>query len=380
MQIRQINSINEVTAADWNQWVEPGYPFIRHEFLQALEQSGAVSTETGWQVSHLLLYQNHELLAILPLYRKQHSQGEYVFDQQWAAAYHQYGLAYYPKLLTAIPFTPSQGQRVLIKPTCDNQAVISYFLSHIQQLAEHTHVSSWHCLFPAEQQFDQLRLAGLTIRQGVQFHWFNQSYQSFDDFLQSLTASKRKMLKRERRRVADEGIHLDSIEGKDITDEQWQVFFRFYVLTYQKKGAYAYLNLAFFRQIAASMAEQLLLVLAVKDGQYIAAALSFVGSDCLYGRYWGCEEDYSGLHFETCYYQGIDYCIKQGLQRFDSGAQGEHKIARGFQPVTTYSAHWLKDERFAQVIADFVGREQQMLADYKQDASTYLPFKCKSQN
>jgi uncharacterized protein len=248
-------------------------------------------------------------------------------------------------------------------------------LEFIKQLSEQAGISSWHCLFPIEQQVVQLRSLGLSIREGVQFHWFNHGYQGFNDFLQAMSASKRKMIKRERRRVKEQGVQLVRFVGSDVSAEQWQVFFEFYTLTYLKRGSSPYLNLAFFQQIAATMGEQLLLVLAFKDSNPIAAALSFVGEDTLYGRYWGCFEDYNSLHFEACYYQGLDYCIEHGLQRFDSGAQGEHKIARGFEPITTYSAHWIKDARFAKAIDQFVMREQALLQNYKTDAASYLPFK-----
>jgi predicted N-acyltransferase len=277
--------------------------------------------------------------------------------------------------LTAIPLTPCQGCRIVIQAAVDPLEVMRTLLNYIKQLSEQRGISSWHCLFPDLQQAEQLRALGLKIREGVQFQWFNRGYRDFNDFLSTLNASKRKMLKRERRRVSEQGVRLLRIAGKDVSDAQWQVFFQFYTLTYLKRGSQPYLNLAFFQQIAATMGEQLLLVLAIKDDKTIAAALSFVGGDTLYGRYWGCYEDYNGLHFETCYYQGLDYCIEQGLKRFDSGAQGEHKIARGFEPVTTYSAHWIKDVRFATAIAHFLDREQQAVQHYKQDAASYLPFR-----
>jgi predicted N-acyltransferase len=230
-------------------------------------------------------------------------------------------------------------------------------------------------LFPALQQAELLRSLGLSIREGIQFHWFNQGYRDFNDFLQTLSASKRKMLKRERRRVSEQGVRLLRIAGPDVSDLQWQAFFQFYTMTYLKRGSQPYLNPAFFQQIAATMSEQLLLVLAIKDNNTVAAALSFVGSGTLYGRYWGCYEEYNNLHFEACYYQGQDYCIEHGLKRFDSGAQGEHKISRGFEPITTYSAHWLKEARFAKAIEHFLAREQKAVQLYKQDAASYLPFK-----
>jgi len=376
MEVKQINSMAQVDCADWNRLAGHAYPFLRHEFLLALEQSGSVSEQTGWVPAHLLVMDEDELIAFMPLYLKQHSRGEYVFDHQWAQAYQQHGIDYYPKWLTAIPLTPCQGARIVIKAERIDQLEVTHtLLTFIKELSEQRGISSWHCLFPALQQVEMLQSLGLSIREGVQFHWFNKDYRDFNDFLQTLSASKRKMIKRERRRASEQGVRLLRIAGPDVSDLQWQVFFQFYTMTYLKRGSQPYLNLAFFQQIATTMGEQLLLVLAVKDDNTIAAALSFVGADTLYGRYWGCYEEYNGLHFETCYYQGLDYCIEHGLKRFDSGAQGEHKISRGFEPITTYSAHWLKDARFAKAIEQFLAGEQKAVQLYKKDAASYLPFK-----
>jgi predicted N-acyltransferase len=375
MHLKQINSMSQVACSAWNQLAGEAYPFMRHEFLFALEQSGSVSQQTGWLPAHILVFKGEELVAFMPLYLKEHSWGEYVFDHQWAQAYQQHDIDYYPKWLTAIPLTPCQGSRIIINKTIDPLVVTELLFSFIKQLSELHNISSWHCLFPAPPQVKLLQSLGLSIREGVQFQWFNKAYQDFDDFLQTLNASKRKMIKRERRRVKEQGVHLLRLAGPEVSALQWQVFFDFYAMTYLKKGSQPYLNLAFFQQIAATMGEQLLLVLAFKEDNPVAAALSFIGADTLYGRYWGCYEEYNSLHFETCYYQGLDYCIEKGLQRFDSGAQGEHKIARGFEPVTTYSAHWLKDSRLAKAIDHFVTEEKKAMEQYKQNAASYLPFK-----
>lgn len=375
MEVIQINSMSQVDSTSWNQLAGDADPFLRHEFLLALEQSGSVCQKSGWIPAHLLVLDDDSLIAFMPLYLKNHSWGEYVFDHQWAEAYHQQGLEYYPKWLTAIPLTPCQGTRIVIKESISSLKVTQALLSFIKQLSEQHNVSSWHCLFPTLQEAELLKSLELSIREGVQFQWFNNHYQDFDAFLQTLNTSKRKMIKRERRRIQEQDIRLLRISGAKVSPLQWQIFYNFYSITYLKKGSQPYLNLAFFQQIAAAMGEQLLLVLAFKDDLPIAAALSFIGRETLYGRYWGCDEEYNNLHFETCYYQGLDYCIENGLQRFDSGAQGEHKIARGFEPITTYSAHWLKDKRFAKAIEDFVTEEKIMLARYKQKASTFLPFK-----
>lgn len=375
MEVKQINSMAQVDCTAWNRLADDAYPFLQHEFLLALEQSGSISEQTGWEPAHLLVMDQDELVAFMPLYLKQHSWGEYVFDHQWAQAYQQQGIDYYPKWLTSIPLTPCQGARIVFNPAVNPIEVTQSLLSFIKQRSDKLGISSWHCLFPIEQQAELLRSMGLSIREGVQFHWFNRGYGEFNDFLQTLNAGKRKMIKRERRRVNEQGVSLLRIAGPDVSKLQWQVFFQFYTMTYLKRGSQPYLNLAFFQQIAATMGEQLLLVLAVKDDNYIAAALSFVGADSLYGRYWGCYEQYNSLHFEVCYYQGLDYCIEHGLKRFDSGAQGEHKISRGFEPITTYSAHWIKDARFANAIEHFLVREKEAIRLYKQSAASYLPFK-----
>ncbi|WP_411725366.1 GNAT family N-acetyltransferase [Methyloglobulus sp.] len=375
MEIKQITAINQVDSEAWNNLAGDGYPFMRHEFLSALEQSGCVSGQTGWQPRHVLVTENNELLAGMPLYLKTHSRGEYVFDNQWAYAYEQNGGRYYPKWLTAIPFTPCQGARIAIKEQADQRQLSGLLVDFIKTKSEQDGISSWHCLFPVGGQLESLRALGLAVRVGVQFQWFNKGYRTFDDFLGTLNASKRKMLKRERRKVAEQGIEIIQLSGGEVSEYQWQVFFDFYQMTYLKHGMRPYLNLDFFLACAATMGGKLLLVFALKEGRYVGATLSFVGGDTLFGRYWGCLEEYNALHFEACYYQGLDYCIANGLERFDSGAQGEHKIARGFEPVTTYSAHWFQDERFAKAIEQFLDREKSAVRFYKEDATNYLPFK-----
>ncbi|CAG7857796.1 hypothetical protein MCAMS1_02756 [biofilm metagenome] len=375
MEIKQIIDINQVNRDTWNNLVGDGYPFICHEFMSALEDSGCVSEQTGWQPRHLLLSENDRLLAVLPLYLKPHSRGEFVFDHQWVYAYQQYGQNYFPKLVTAIPFTPCQGQRIIIDGQVDQRHAINSFVNFINDKAEQENISSWHCLFPVWEHVELLTQQGLAVREGVQFQWFNKGYQSFDDFLATMNSSKRKMLKKERRKITEQGITIVRLTGKEVSEQQWRVFYDFYQMTYLKHGMSPYLNLDFFLRCASTMGNKLLAVFALKDGNYVGAALSFIGNDTLYGRYWGCLEEYNVLHFEACYYQGIDYCIEQGLARFDSGAQGEHKIARGFEPVTTYSVHWFRDERFAKAIEQFLLREKSMVEMYKDDAMRYLPFK-----
>ena len=374
MLIKQINSLTEVNANSWNNLVKNNDPFVRHEFLLALEQSGSISAAQGWQTKHLLVFEQQELIAAMPLYLKIHSRGEYVFDQQWADAYYQSGMEYYPKWLNAIPFTPCQGQRILIQDGQDISAVMQLCIETIKAYSQQNNISSLHSLFPDEAQIKQLPQEML-IRTGVQFQWFNKNYRDFADYLQTFTSRQRKNINKERRKVSEQGIQIQRLTGLEISKQQWQVFFRFYEMTYLKRGQSAYLNLAFFKQLAESMPEQILLVLA-NDGQaYVGAALSFIGQNALYGRYWGCYKEYHSLHFEACYYQGLEYCIEHNKQIFDSGAQGEHKISRGFEPINTYSAHWIQNTEFAKLIADFLRREQEMIEDYKQACIQQLPFK-----
>ncbi len=340
----------------------------------ALEKSGSVGVKTGWNPQHLLVFEQQQLIAAMPLYLKNHSMGEYVFDQQWADAYLQSGMDYYPKLLNSIPFTPCQGQRIFIKNGIDQQLITQACIDFIIQFSEQNNISSLHILFLCSQQI-KLFKPKLLIRESVQFQWFNHDYLSFDDYLTRFTSRQRKKIKKERRSIDQQGIEIIRLNGQAISEQQWQVFFMFYEMTYLKRGQSAYLTIDFFKQLAQTMPEKMLLVLAIKDQAYVGAALSFIGGDTLYGRYWGCYQEFKHLHFETCYYQGLEYCIEQKLKRFDSGAQGEHKIARGFEPVTTYSAHWILNPHFSKLITNFLQREKVLIQQYKQDCTQQLPFK-----
>jgi len=377
MKISLINHIDEISREDWNRITGLEYPFIRHEFLHALEDSACVSEETGWMPQHCLVYEKDKLIALMPMYKKTHSHGEYVFDFEWAHAYRQHGLAYYPKWLTAIPFTPCEGERLFIKAGVDKELIFKSIMAYLIGNAETENISGWHCLFPTLEEVNLFKSTDLAIREGVQFRWMNKGYRDFKDYLDSFNSKKRKTLLRERRFISDQGIMLKQVYGKDITEQQLDVFFQFYQLTYLKRGNPPYLNLEFFKEIAETMPEQLLMILAIKDNTYVGAAFSLVGKDSLYGRYWGCYEEYHSLHFEACYYQGLEYCINNQLTCFDSGAQGEHKIARGFEPVTTYSAHWLSDPKFAAAIKGFTNREASLMEEYRSSAAGLLPFKNK---
>ncbi len=377
MQFHFVDSIHQVAAEHWNR-LSPanGYPFLRHEFLSALEDSGSTTRETGWQPRHLLVSDAGTVVAAAPLYSKTHSYGEYVFDWAWADAYRRSGRRYYPKLITAVPFTPSVGPRFL---GAEAERLLPAITDAIQAEVLTSGSSGWHCLFPSDAVSEQLQGLGYSRRQGSQFHWFNDHYSDFDDFLARFASRKRKNLNKERRRVREQGLSLVVKTGAEVDPDEWNQFYQLYHLTYFKRsGRQGYLGPDFFHRLAATMPEAMVLVLAYFEGEMIAAALNFRDRDTLYGRYWGCRQEFDFLHFETCYYQGIEYAITQGLKRFDPGAQGEHKIQRGFTPIPTWSNHWLVEPLFREAIDDFLVREQQAVETYLEDAATYLPFKAEN--
>ena len=380
MQVNFHSSITDIPAADWNTLVAGDYPFIQHQFLAALEQSGSVSQQTGWTPHHVSITDNGQYQAVMPMYLKNHSYGEYVFDWAWADAYQRHGIPYYPKLLTAIPFTPANGPRLLAQPNADLGAISRHLITAVQAEADNQGCSSWHMLLPDEvlmQQLpnDLLSTDQLLPRRGCQYHWFNRDYTDFDDFLATMTSRKRKSIKRERRRAAEQGVELRVVEGSDIEPAMLEQFYHFYQLTYAKRGQRGYLSLDFFQRVVTEMPKQIMLVLAYRGSQAVAGAWFFKSQDTLYGRYWGCFEEYHSLHFEACYYQGIEYCIQHQIAKFDPGAQGEHKIQRGFEPVPTWSLHWIEHPEFRQAIARFIQQEAEGVNDYIDQASTWLPFK-----
>ena len=371
-----LTSLEQITATQWDCVAGADYPFMRHSFLYGLETTACTTADTGWQPCHLILRRGNEVAALMPLYLKSHSYGEYVFDWSWADAWRQSGLSYYPKLLTAIPFTPATGPRLCVAAGVDKERCLEAAIAAVKKLANSRNLSSWHLLFPTEAVSETLLDAGLHRRAATQFHWFNQDYRSFDDFLATFNSRKRKSLNRERRRVVEQGITLKTLTGSDITKDNWEQFYHFYQLTYAKRSGHGgYLSRAFFMDTAAGMGDQVIMVLAYLDARAVAGALYFRSSDTLYGRYWGCEHEYDCLHFEACYYQGIEYCIANNLQRFDPGAQGEHKIQRGFRPITTWSNHWIADPQLSAAVGDFTRREAQHNEQYRQAASGMLPFK-----
>jgi len=411
---RFLKSIAQIDASSWNALAGTSQPFLRHEFLLAIEESRCAVPRTGWTATHLIIEDAAgRAVGAMPLYRKSHSRGEFVFDFSWANAYAQHGLPYYPKLLCAVPFTPVRGPRLLVGVGADTSgtgvggegvggagirgpgiggpgiggpgvggpgvggagaAIAKTLIETASDYAQSEGLSSWHVLFPSEDDTAALDSAGLILRRDCQFHWYNRGYDTFESFLATFTAEKRKKAKRERRRVAEAGIVFDTLHGGDMHDALWDAVYAFYSDTFYRHGHDPYLNLEFFKRIAASMPERLMIKLARIGAEPIAAAIFFVGEDALYGRYWGSGGNYHSLHFETCYYQGIEYCIEKKLQRFEPGTQGEHKVPRGFVPTMMSSAHYVVDARFAAAIRDFAAREARGVDHYAAAVNEHVPY------
>lgn len=365
-----VDSLEGIDPAAW-QRLAGDNPTLSHVFLSALHESGCASDQTGWSPRFLLLHREGVLQGAVPLYLKTHSRGEYVFDHSWADAFHRHGLAYYPKLLSAIPFTPVTGSRLLAHTPQDSVLLARAAL----QVARQLDTSSLHILFPDAASKQALAAAGYMLREGVQFHWENHGYADLDAFLATMKMEKRKKLRQDRRRVHDGGIHFAHLAGAAISDEVLRFFYSCYVATYQAHYSRPYLSLAFFQRLLAEMPDKLMIVLAKRGDTPVAVALNLVGGNVMYGRYWGTTEFVSGLHFETCYVQSIEYCIRHGIASFEGGAQGVHKMSRGLVPTPTWSAHWIADERFADAIADFLAQETAAMDDYIDELAEHIPFK-----
>ena len=374
---RVLEDLSRVAAADWNR-LAGGNPMLSHEFFHALHQSGCASTKSGWQPQFLTLWEEaappgarapQRLRAAMPLYLKSHSYGEYVFDWAWAEAYQRHGLAYYPKLLAAIPFSPVSGPRLLAAADADRTALVRAALA----LARDT--SSLHVLFPQPAEAALLQAAGMLLRSGVQFHWTNQGFGSFDEFLAQLSRDKRKKIRQERRRVRDAGVSFRRLCGGEIREDDWIFFARCYKRTYREHRSTPYLSLEFFQRLGETMSQHVLLIVAEREGRPIASALNLYSQEILYGRYWGALEYIPCLHFETCYYQALEFCIDNGIRVFEGGAQGEHKLARGFLPVKTLSAHWLAHPEFSDAVERFLEREHHGIARYIDELNEHSPYK-----
>jgi len=377
--VRWLGAVSELGASAWNALFPDGNPFLQHGFLSSLEDSDSAVADRGWTANHLLLERDGRPLAAVPMYLKTNSYGEFVFDWGWAEAWQRYGLDYYPKLLTAVPFTPSVGPRLGILPGSDAQALGAAALAAIVAEVRRLELSSWHILF-ANQASRELLLGGddqghLLKRQDTQFHFLNPGFENFEDFLETLRASRRKNLRKERRRVAAQDVAMSRYVGENISASDWEAFYRCYVSTFMKRSGHAgYLTRSFFRLLRERLPEQLMLVVARRDAEVIAGALFLFDQERLYGRWWGALESVDCLHFETCFYQGMEFAIENQLKVFDPGTQGEHKLLRGFQPVTTHSLHYISDLRFRAAIADFLARERPHSEAYGEQAATLLPF------
>lgn len=379
--LRTIGQASDLTAEQWNACANPDgqdcNPFTDHAFLRALEESGSAAPETGWMPQHLVIEscEAGKIAGIVPLYLKSHSQGEYVFDHGWAEAWHRAGGSYYPKLLSAIPFTPASGPRLLVRPGAESEMARDSLVDGLMALTEKHNVSSLHVNFLPEADWRMLGEKGFLQRTDQQFHWLNGNFRHFDDFLETLTARKRKNLKKERRRALENDIEVDWLTGSDLTENHWDVFYEFYLDTGSRKWGRPYLTRAFFSRINASMPDKTLLIMARRHGKYIAGALNFIGGNALFGRNWGCVEDHPFLHFELCYYQAIDFAIAHGLGRVEAGAQGAHKLARGYEPCRTYSAHYIPHEGFREAVEHFLAHERRHVEQDIETLKNHTPFK-----
>ncbi len=374
-----LSGLSDISAVDWDACVQhtggrANDPFTTHRFLKALEDSGSVGAGTGWQAHHLVARQDGELIAVMPLYAKSHSQGEYIFDHNWAHAYENAGGRYYPKLQSAVPFTPVTGSRFLCRKGFEviGQSALA---QGAVQIAANNQLSSFHMTFCTHEEFEVGEQIGLLQRTGQQFHWLNDGYGSFDDFLAALSSRKRKNIRKERKEAQAFGGRIVELTGHDIQPEHWDAFWVFYQDTGMRKWGSPYLTREFFDHVQEHMRDDVLLVLCEREGRWVAGALNFIGQDCLYGRYWGCIEHHSCLHFEVCYYVAIDYAIRHGLKRVEAGAQGEHKLARGYLPKPTYSLHWFADPGFRNAVGKYLQAEREAIDEEIEILTDYGPFK-----
>jgi uncharacterized protein len=387
LRIRVISTLGDVSAQQWESCANPedsgtpgcqfGYdPFTSYAFLSCLEQSKSVSARTGWQPQHLLVESDdHQIVAVAPCYLKAHSRGEYVFDHGWADAYERAGGSYYPKLQVSVPFTPATGRRLLVAPGARSATAHTALAQGLVELCGLREASSAHVTFMTESEWHLLGNAGFLKRTDQQFHWENAGYASVDEFLAALAARKRKAIKRERRAALENAIDVHWLTGSDLTESVWDAFFAFYMETGSRKWGRPYLTRPFFSLVGERMADRILLVMAKRAGRWIAGAINFIGSDTLFGRHWGAIEHHPFLHFELCYYQAIDYAIAHKLKRVEAGAQGEHKLARGYLPNTTYSAHYIADPALRRAIADYLARERAYVEAAGRELTEATPFR-----
>lgn len=368
--------IGEIEAAAWDACAGTDNPFVRHAFLTALEESGSASARAGWVPRHLVLEDAQgTVLGCVPLYLKSHSFGEYVFDHAWANAYETAGGQYYPKLQAAVPFTPVTGPRLLVWPGPQAESVRATLIDGLARVTEQLGVITAHVTFPTAAEAEHMAKAGWLHRIGCQYHWLNEGYGSFDDFLGALSSRKRKAIRKERREMADSGVNVEVLTGSELRPEHWDAFFRCYRTTGGRKWGHPYLTRDFFHRLGASLADQVVLVMARIGDRYVAGALNLLGGDTLYGRNWGCEAEFRFLHFEACYYRAIDFAIAHGLARVEAGAQGEHKLQRGYRPTRTHSLHLIRDPSLRRAVADFLRRETAAVEDEMVALAAALPFR-----
>jgi predicted N-acyltransferase len=372
MKTEFLTTINGINESTWQSLANANSPFLNYQFFNALESSKSVCNTTGWQSHHLLCSKSDKVRAILPMYIKQHSWGEYVFDWAWAEAYQEHNEPYYPKLVATIPFTPITTTKLL-----SNDIALPQLFPVLSEYCQKQNINSWHILYAPVIDKEAIKSHNVFQRNTVQFHWFNHQYSHFDEFLSTFTARKRKNVKKERLSISQQNIKVRRILGKEITQEELSFFYLTYQLTYLKRGHSPHLTIEFFTEILKALPQNILLVIASIDDDDVACSWFFFDEEQLYGRYWGCTETYNNLHFELCYYQGIEFCIEHKLQRFNPGAQGEHKIQRGFEPVLTHSYHWIKHVSFRAAIQNFCLQEQQQMQRYLAHCQQFLPFKQK---
>ena len=378
MQVTVCHSLSEIAESDWDALGKPDHPFTRHAFLFGLEKHGCLQP-FGWHPVYFLIYDDQRLIAALPAYIKTNSYGELVFDHAWANAYQRHGIDYYPKLVTAIPYTPATGERFLFHLDKLNTADLARYreglCSAAMQFCQKHHLSSWHILFERESSLREIESPTILLRCDIQFHWQNRHYRSFDDFLAALSSRKRKNIRKERQSSQAYGLDIAMHEGRELSDQDWEKVAELYQGIYDRKYGTATLNSTFFKHLGEKLGERTLVVLARNEGIIVACSVFFRSDSHLYGRVWGCDSFYQNLHFECCYYQGIDYCIEQGLEWFDPGAQGEHKLSRGFLPTKTWSGHWLAEPGFVDAIAHFLGQERRYIDDYQADLMKHSPYR-----
>ncbi|MEE9492699.1 MAG: GNAT family N-acetyltransferase [Gammaproteobacteria bacterium] len=376
MKLTITTGMAEFDAVEWNALSGTHSPFLCYQFLSALEKHGCVREQHGWLPRHLAARDdNDQLIGAVPLYLKDNSYGEFVFDWAWADAYHRNGLNYYPKAVVAIPYTPATGARLLTHKDANRNEVAGQLLRLAEAFAADNKLSSLHFLFLDEQDRPFFEGDHFMPRTDCQFHWKNRQYADFEGFLSALNARKRKKIKRERRYVEDENIKISILHGHEADDDVWAIMYHFYCSTFEKKSGYPTLSLAFFKEVSQTMGDQVVLIIARHAAQIVAGAICFRSDDTLYGRHWGCTEEFHSLHFEVCYYQGIDYCIQHGLQTFEPGAQGEHKLSRGFLPVKTHSRHWIAHEGFREAIDRYLQQERDSIDDYYDSLMARSPYK-----